>query len=344
MGESAGQKAKLALLELIHPPRWQSLQNHLTSVLGVPIRTVSPTRTLLVDPSWPTPSNADRMIELLKIGEELPALLPPQALPTETLSHTTALGVTFAVVPIRVNAQQIIAYFVVGPMVVGPREEELQFRNRISAMELDDKVFWPLLLSLRLYTFVGIRSVLGLIEEVGSIIVQLAYQAKESAAEKPTAQPIDREIFTYHKDRVLRSLLESAALATKAEGGSVMVFDEKSQTLRLKMVHGVGVSAPPDTTLKHGEGLAGLAVLRRQILLLDEQTQDELVRSRMHHPEIVSSLVAPLQPVANSEPMAVLNLHTRDPQRRFTNDHVDLLQRLLSLAEAALGSLPSACL
>ena len=329
-----------ALSELVDPPRWQRLQDHFSSVLGIPVRTMSSSHNLLTTPSWPPGLDAERAIQWLKIGEELEQLLPLEGpARVEISSLTTSLGVTYAVVPIRATAEHFIAYFVIGPVVVGPREDELQFRQRVSAMGFDAQSLWPLILSLRLYTFAGVRSALNLMEEVGTAIVQVAYQARQLAAMLPARSKVDQAVITYHTDRILHSLLEAAMLAIKADGGSVMVYDVQREALQIKVAEGLSDTIVTNTRLKRGEGIAGLAATQRRILLIDAQTNDPGIKDRMARPEIVSSLVAPLMPDANQEPVGILSLRTFTPKRRFTQEHVELLRRLLDLAGIALGNL-----
>jgi GAF domain-containing protein len=242
-------------------------------------------------------------------------------------------------VPIRASAEQIAAYFLVGPMMVGQREDELQFTQRVSALGLDASALWSLILSLKLYTFVGIRSALNLMEEVGSSVVQLAYQAKQLAAILPATSQVDNAVIAYHTDRVLHALLEAATLATKAEGGSIMVYGPQRDAMQIKVAQGLSGGVLANTRVKRGEGLAGLAIAERSILLIDEQTASERIKHRMHRHELVSSLVAPLMPDANQEPIGVLSLRTTNPLQRFTPEHTELLRRLLDLALTALGSL-----
>ena len=327
-----------ALLDLVERQRWQRLQDHFSNVLGIATRTVSPTHELLVNPSWPAGLPVEAVIERLRIGEELDELLPSGELLRDISSLTTSLGLTYAAVPIRVTSEEIVAYFVLGPMIVGPREDELQFRQRVSALGLDTQSLWPLMLSLKLYTFAGIRSVLSLLEEVATSLVQFAYQAKQLATILPPSSRADQAVISYYTNRVLESLLEAATLATKAEGGSVMVYDPRGE-LQIKAAHGLEPHVVHEARLRRGEGLAGLAVAERTILLVDEHTTDERIKSRMTRPELVSSLVAPLATEEGQEPFGVLSLRTSNRQRRFAQEHVELLHRLLDLAGAALGGL-----
>ena len=176
-------------------------------------------------------------------------------------------------------------------------------------------------------------------EEVGTSIVQLAYQAKQLAAILPSTSKADQAVVTYHKERILHSLLEAATLATKADGGSVMLYDAQHQALQITIAHGLSDTVTASTRLNRGEGIAGLAAAGRRILLIDREVNDERIKIRMSRTELASSLVAPLAPDPTQEPIGVLNLRTADPQRRFTQEHIELLRRLLDLAHIALADL-----
>lgn len=331
-----------ALLDLIESSRWQRLQDHFSDVLGVTIRTLSPTHELIVNPSWPMGVLAEQAIETLQIGDELDMLVPTDFPRQELSSIVTPLGLTYAALPVRANAEEVLAYLVLGPMIVGPLEDEASFRKRIEQMGRNPQELRPLILSLKSFTFSGIRSALNLIEEMSVSLVQFAYQSNTRAAILPPMGEIDQAIVRDHTDTVLRSLLEAATLATKADGGSIMVYDAKSDGLKIKVAQGLKDEVVSGTCVKRGEGIAGLAVQERSILLVDDQTADPRIKSRMSRGELSSSLVAPLSAAESQEPFGVLNLRISDPNRRFSMEHIELLKRLLDLTKAALGSLRSA--
>ena len=77
------------------------------------------------------------------------------------------------------------------------------------------------------------------------------------------------------------------------------------------------------------------------LLVLDEQTGEARLRDRMTCTTLVSSLVAPLVPDAAAEPIGVLNLRTSNPERRFREEQIDILRRLIHLASVALAGLPA---
>ena len=343
MTASHAAAGRPSLLDLVEARRWQRLQDHFANVLGITLRTVTPSHELLVTPSWPPSLAAEPVVRLLQLGEELEQLLLPTELPQETSSITTPLGVTYAAVPIRTTPEEILAYFIVGPMVVGPREDKTQFRQRVSATGADAQAVWNLVLSLKPYTFSAIRSLLDLLEEVGTSLVQFAYQANRLAAILPATAKIDQAVVGYYTDRIINSLLEVATMATRAEGGSVMVYEaEEGDTLTIKAAQGLSDAVVAKTRQRRGEGVAGLAASQQNVLLIDDQTADASLKPLLRRKELVSSLVAPLTVEPGHEPIGVLSLRTSNRERRFTQQHVEMVRRLLDLTGIALASLRSA--
>jgi len=339
-GQTAAQRP--ALPQLVEPQRWQQLQDHFAAVLGVALRTVSPSHELLSAPSWPPGLHAESVIGLLKVGEELEPLVPLAYPPHETSSITTPLGVTYAAVPIRATPDQVIAYVIVGPLVVGPREDRVQFRQRVSAFGADAGAVWSLILTLKPYTFSSIHSLLNLLEEVGNSLVQFAYQANRLAALLQPTGPVDEAVVRYYTDRLLTALLEVATMVTRAEGGSVMLYDRQEDTWRIRAAQGLSDAVVIETRQKRDEGLAGVAAAQRDILLVDNQAADPAVTERMRRLDLASSLIAPLTLDAEPEPVGVLSLRTANRERRFTPEHAEMVRRLLDLTGIALSNLRSA--
>ena len=318
------------------------MQDHFAGVLGIPLRTVNLSRKLLVNPSWPPGLPAEQIVSVLRVGEELEQLLPPADMPRNTTSLTSAFGVTYSAVPVRATPDQILSYFIAGPMMAGPREDRAHFRQRIHAMVEDPQAVWTVLLSLKPHTYSGVRSLLNLLEETASSLVQFAYQASRLSAILPTTYKTDQAAVSYYTDRILTSLLEVAVMATGAEGGSVMVREGQGDALRICAAQGLSEAVVADTRQPQGEGLAGIATRQRAILLVDDRTADPFLTRLMRRRELISSLVAPLTREPDQEPVGVLNLRTADRERRFTPEHVQMLRRLLNLVAIALGNLSPA--
>ena len=325
-GEASSQPLSVPLA------RWQRFQDQFAHVLGFGLRTIGPDRALLTDPSWPSWLDPVRVAGLFRLGEELESLLPSDALPQDIRFVSRPVGVSFAAIPLRDVEERVTACLVAGPVILGRRENLDGFKDRMRALGLDPEPLWPILLTLRLYSFAGLRSALQLVEEVGALLIELA-----ALSQHPSLSRIDERLAKDYTDRLLRALLDAATAATEADGGSIMVYDQAKQAFQITVAEGLGQDVV--SSVRPGEGLAEIAAAERAILLLDDQTQDERLRSRMMRRELASSLVGPVLAGSTQELLGVLNLRTADPRRCFKRGHVEVLRRLLHLAGVALSSL-----
>ena len=330
------------VLELISLERWHALQDHLAHALGVGLRTLSLTRQLLVNPSWPPGFQGERALRLLDLGRELDDLFPSAGTLQVPVTITRPLGISFAAVPLHATAEQVVAYLIVGPMVLGRREEPDQFRKRVSTLGLHAESLWPLILTIKLYSFEGIKSMLEFLEQMGSALLELAYQVRTLRAMVSEVPKVDEVVLNCYTERLCQSLLDVAAAAISADGGSVMLFDSARQTLQIKAAQGLSQEIIERTRLQRGQGIAGLAALGHAPIVLDHRTMDERFRAQMRRTDIAASIVAPLMFDVGHEAIGVLSLRTSDPQRGFTQDHVQLLRRLMGLAGVAFSGLQDA--
>ncbi|MBI4355966.1 MAG: PocR ligand-binding domain-containing protein [Candidatus Omnitrophica bacterium] len=326
------------LLALVEAARWQRLQGHFANVLGVGLRTVNPSRELLVEPSWPTPLQDATALHLLQVGEEVERLVSGAEPPRDPLTITTPLGLSYTAVPIRVIPEQMLAYWIIGPAMVGARPTAAELAERAASLNLDAHRLWPLLLTLKPYTFAGFQSVIHLIGEVSDSLVQLAYQAKWLPTVLPTTSRVNQAILAYYVERIFHSLLGAATLATQAEGGSVMAYDQARDGFRISVAQGLPEEIIKSTLVKRGQGIAGLVAQGQRMVIIDEEHADPQVRPRMHRHDLVSSLVAPVVPEASTTPVAVLSLRTANRARPFTRTDLDVVQHLLALTGMALGN------
>jgi len=337
--------AASSFFELVGREQWQRLQDHFARVLGIGLRTISPDRTLLSNPSWPLGIDEDRLTSTLGLGGELGSLLPPQEPLPETAVTVTRppFGLSFTAIPLRMPVRGIAGYWVLGPMMLGRREAPEAFRARLRDSGVDPEPAWAMVLTLKLYTFNHIRSVLDLLGEVSETLLELAYQSKTLQAIVPQVPRVDQAMADYYQQRLFQSLLDVATAATDAEGGSVMVYDRAREGFRIRAAEGLEDTVISGTCVRRGEGIAGLAACGKSILLLDQQLDDERFKPLMTRKDLVSSLVAPILRDHDDHSVGILNLRTTNAQRPFTREHVLLLSRLLSLAGVALESLRVAC-
>ena len=108
-------------------------------------------------------------------------------------------------------------------------------------------------------------------------------------------------------DDLFERMLELAIEITGADGGSLMLLDSTSQTLRIRVAAGVEPELWPKIRIPLGEGIAGRAAADRETLLIRGQADRQrfqIVRERL---DVAAALCVPL--IDRDRTRGVLNLH-----------------------------------
>ena len=192
------------------------------------------------------------------------------------------------------------------------------------------------LTEIKVFTFTGIQSLIELISDIVSNVAQLGYSRFKLERLIPLPK-IGRIVHRFHMDKILSALLDVSFHTTKAEFGSIMLLDEQTGELYIKIAKGLSKDIIKNVRLKRGEGIAGLAVEERRFLLLDETLTDERIKARLKRPEIRSAVVAPFK--IKDEPLGVMNVATSNPSAKITPENVETLHRLIELTETTLTDL-----
>ena len=144
---------RLGLRELVDPSRWQSLQTHFARVLGILIRTISPSHELLVAPSWPPSVEADRAINRLKIGGQTKLMDSMESYKRNIRSKSMILLIsdflydTEELKEIMLRYRKNYMYLI---QVLDPMEKELTLKGDVILKDMES--------SASLRTFVSARS------------------------------------------------------------------------------------------------------------------------------------------------------------------------------------------
>lgn len=108
-------------------------------------------------------------------------------------------------------------------------------------------------------------------------------------------------------DAILRRLLGMCTRATRASGGSIMLFDEASRELYIAYAVGLSEGTLHGTRVKLGEGIAGRVARTRQSELLSGSCAGS--ERRRDRPDIASAICTPL--VSGERLLGVLNISTQ---------------------------------
>lgn len=134
---------------------------------------------------------------------------------------------------------------------------------------------------------------------------------------------------TIEADDLFGRMLEIAVEVTGAEGGSLMLLDPQSRTLRIRVAQGVEPELWPKIRVALGQGISGrVAAEGRPIHLRGraDRRQYDLVRERV---DVESALCVPL--IHAGRVLGVLNVHHATRPDVFSDDDLQFMEQLARL-------------
>ncbi|MEW6609099.1 MAG: GAF domain-containing protein, partial [bacterium] len=125
---------------------------------------------------------------------------------------------------------------------------------------------------------------------------------------------------TFNLEELLELIMDSSIRVTKADEGSLMLLDDKEETLQIKVARGLPEEAKKSVRIKVGEPIAGLVAKEGKPLLLTHQTirQDPRFSALQERGAIKSALSIPLK--TKDKVIGVLNLNVIITEATFTKE------------------------
>jgi len=134
---------------------------------------------------------------------------------------------------------------------------------------------------------------------------------------------------TIEADDLFERMLEIAVGVTGAEGGSLMLLDSQSRTLRIRVAQGVEPELWPKIRVGLGQGISGrVAADGRPIHLRGkaDRRRYDLMRERV---DVESALCVPL--IHAGQVLGVLNVHHATRSDVFSDDDLQFMEQLARL-------------
>ncbi|MCP5043520.1 MAG: GAF domain-containing protein [bacterium] len=130
-------------------------------------------------------------------------------------------------------------------------------------------------------------------------------------------------------DELFTRMLDIAVGTTGADGGSLMLLDDESGELRIRVAHGVERELWPKIKVPLGEGVAGRVAADARSLLLRGRVDTSKFHIQHGRANVESALCAPL--VASGRVLGVLNLHHNTRADAFDEGDLHFLEQLATL-------------
>ena len=342
----ANQRNELS--HLVDLDQWTFILNRFSEVLGVDIYTVDRTGKPITRPQhspkiWGLVAAAKdpSRLRFKSPSELIQRLILKSRESGSSVEMTTPLGFTQALIPIFSEPSKILAYLVVGPLLLGTRKAPAELASLTSEQGWSPLELEGTYQELKLVSFVGMKAMLDLLSEVCNYLVEpstLKGGHEQILSEFTSSWRKDLGASPSLLDNFFMNLLDLALRATKADSGSVMTVDPQSHILRIRVAHGLDREVVQKTELKMGEGVAGWVAERNQPLLIDSEAPlDRSLQDRLTRREIDSSIVMPL--ARQKEVLGVLSINSHDKKNRLKPQSLDLLTQLAKLTMVVLQSL-----
>jgi GAF domain-containing protein len=134
---------------------------------------------------------------------------------------------------------------------------------------------------------------------------------------------------TIDADELFARMLEIARNVTGAEGGSLMLLDDETRELRVRVAAGIEPELWPKIRVPIGEGIAGKVAAEARPLRLRGKADRQNFRIVRERLDVESALCVPL--VHEGRVLGVLNLHHSTRPDAFSEEDLQFTEQLASL-------------
>ena len=285
-------RRSLLITELVDMNKWQQIQDYFSEVIGTGLRTLDLEGKALTKPSG-TPRFCSEVVASSPLGLKRCRNcrpMPIHGLETgnDSFSFPCPAGPQNFVVPVIYSNSKVAAHVIVGPVIFGKREELDKSEETARNLGISQEDLADALREIKTFTFRGIQLSLGLLEEVSSYICHLSYEKLDLGIRALESSLTDYENdLSANLNDLLQILLDVTLKTMKAEMGSIMLLDQKTGELFIKIAKGLKEEIIEKARTKVGEGIAGLVARDKQaLLLINEEIQDPEVKNLLKRPEI----------------------------------------------------------
>jgi len=329
------------LTDIVDINKWQKIQDHFSEALGVSISTLDRRGKFISEPSNPA-----RLCDQVLRTSVLAIMRCKDCLPErlEKLEQKWKDGVRCPFeffnffIPARV-LDKTIAYILVGPVILGKRPDINKYREEAERIEIDSDNFLDALREIKIFSFYGIKSIIELLYDIASYILQLEYQNTKLKSIVPEFTNIAKRVYSFYVEKLLGALLDVSFNLTETERGSLMLFDSQKNELYIKLAKGIDKNIIEKTRLRIGEGIAGIVAQEMKPLFIDDTVSDQRIRERLYRPDIKSSLSMPIK--LEDRLLGILNISTlKVPSENFSPKSIEAIDKLIKLVETTLRSFP----
>lgn len=221
------------------------------------------------------------------------------------------------------------AYIILGPVILNKKFDESQYRQLAKKSNRDPDDLKSSVENIRVVSYTNLKYITDLIHGIFELAKETASQEAVSTTSK------SREGL----NGILQSMLELSLGIAKAQSGSIMLFDLKTNELSIRVAKGLA-GRYLTTPVKLDEGIAGLAFREKKTLILTDRSKDNRIDHLLNRKEIKKSIVMHFEePTKKISGVLSLNI-IADPlhaNRKVRLTHIT--ERLSQITSNALQSI-----
>ena len=341
LADSHQGMAEISARKLLDLKQWQKIQDLFSEIIGANLWLIEPSGIRLTNSSKVSASCSD-LAQTKSSSKSSAVDCASKALQNwiqkKDDTYKCTHGLSYFSLPLRCN-EEAIGIIVVGPVLVGKREDEKAYAAVCEKLGLDSEIFFDRIREVKIFSYNGIRVVLDFLRELTQHLVRLAYHRFELERLVPgflAAQKEGEEFFSATYANLLTNyLLDIASHVVQADSGSVMLVDEGQKSFSIKSAHGIRAEVLKKRHLPLNAGVAGWVAAKKRPLLIGPQIKGEIPKDKLKRPQIKSSMIVPLE--FKRKVLGVFCLNAKSVNKQFNQDNLILLNQLGKLASVALA-------
>ncbi|MFH1771999.1 MAG: PocR ligand-binding domain-containing protein [Candidatus Omnitrophota bacterium] len=248
------------------------------------------------------------------------------------------LGVYGFMIPVKVK-EEVVAFLNLDPVILDKPKDLSASVESACKLGIDPVRFIDALREVKNFTFYGMHSVIELLYGISQCIFEAGYQNKKLKDLAPSSDKVFGHLHLYYKNKLLTALLEVSYNFFNADRASIMLFDEKSNELYIRMAKGLSEDTVKTARVKIGQGLSGMAAESIEPIFIDEYTDIKTLKAHMREPRLKNSLIVPIK--IKDKLFGVLNIGSfKSDPAKFTPQSLEIINKLNDLVETTLIGLP----
>lgn len=333
---------EISVRQLLDLKQWQKIQNLFAEIIGTNLCLIEPSGTSLTTIPSKVSNSCSDFAQYRTSPRTSPVDCTVKAFQNWFQQKESAYkcphGLSYFSLPIWCN-EKTIGVIVVGPLLVGKREDDKTYRMICERQNIDPKIFLDRIYEVKVFSPSGIRVMIDFLQELTQYLVRLAYQREELERLLPgflTVQGRGQEFFSATYLRLLvNCLLDIASHVVHADSGSVLLVDESEKNFFIKLARGIPSEILKKRRMPVSRGVAGWVASQKKPVLIGPYGDSTVPAERLKRPKIKASIVVPLR--FQEKILGVFCLNTMSANKRFNQNNLLLLDQLGKLASVALA-------